>query len=135
MVDLHTLDQQADQVTTLVPVESFELVADMTSKVLQPSDQERQGGFQGSPIEQGSAAFLQTTEALAEPDKARFELSLVDDPFGIAVDQALDAALQLGHLSFQSGQIDLLGAAIPHLVEAALIFGGQAVRFDALRAG
>ena len=93
MVDLHTFDQQADQVTTLVPVEGFELVADMASKVLQPSDQERQSGFQGSPIEQGSAAFLQTAEALAEPDKARLELSLVDDPFGIAVDQAVDACL------------------------------------------
>ncbi|MER8377318.1 hypothetical protein [Mesorhizobium sp. M1406] len=58
----------------------------------------------------------------------RFEFRLVDDAFGIAVDQPADAATQGGHLSFQADDLIRLADFVAGLAEAAAIFVGHTTR-------
>lgn len=71
-----------------------------------------------------TAAVPEAGKALFQASDTRFEFRLVDDAFGIAVDQPADAATQGGHLSFQADDLIRLADFVAGLAEAAAIFVG-----------
>jgi len=108
-----------------VPIDLGELSAHLAGKILEPSDQERQCGPQRLLIEESPALLLQTGQTPAQASQARLELGLVDETFGIAVNQPADPAVQLGDLAIEQGRIGPRGIALAELDEPSLVLGGQ----------
>src|SRR3954453_23533877 len=86
-VDLDALDQGPDQVALERPVDLGHPSLHPLREVLEPADDQRQGRPQGGLVPQGRGPLLPARDPLPEAGDARLELGLVDQAFGVAVDE------------------------------------------------
>src|SRR3954469_22209564 len=97
-VDLDALDQGPDQVALERPVDLGHPSPHPLREVLEPADDQRQGRPQGGLVPQGRGPLLPARDPLSQAGDARLELGLVDQAFGVAVDEPRRGAAQLRDL-------------------------------------
>src|SRR3954453_3418395 len=122
-VDLDALDQGPDQVALERPVDLGHPSLHPLREVLEPADDQRQGRPQGGLVPQGRGPLLPARDPLPQAGDARLELRLVDQAFGVAVDEPRHGAAQLRDLSFDHVELRTVAAAPPCLVEASFVLG------------
>ena len=122
-VDLDALDQGPDQVALERPVDLGHPSVHLLREVLEPTDDQCQARSQGGLIPQGHGLLLPTRDPLPKARDARLELGLVDQAFGVAVDEPRDGAAQLRDLGLDDVEFRTIAPAPPRLVEAPLVLG------------
>ena len=123
---LHPLDQCPDEVALACPVGSLQTSAEFGRKIFEPSDNQLQFPVQGRFIYQRLALLLQAGEALTQARHPGLKLPLIDQAFGITVDQPGDALAQLADLAFDRGQRRAF--AVRLRLQAAPIFFREPLR-------
>ena len=120
-IDFDPADQGSDDVAFALPVDAVQPLADPGRELVQPADDHGQfaGGFNrlgGEPL-----VFLDLAEAAAQPRDAGLELGAIEQPFGVAIDQAADPAAKAGGLPVE--QCDVVGVGGPGGRGAELLNG------------
>jgi hypothetical protein len=106
-IDFDPANQGVNDLTRAVPVEAVKALIDFSGKVFEPTDHQRQLAFGISGLDGPLLLLLELRHAQLQPCNAGFKLSFVEEAPGVAVDQAIDAASERGHLTVKAG--DLLG--------------------------
>jgi len=127
VIDLDPLDEEADQVAPEMPVGLSQAVTDPLREVAQLSDDQGQGTMHGYLIRQVPPLVFQVLKAVAKAPDPRLELVPRDDLVGVAIDQTLKAAAQLGNLPLHRGQVRTLGAVGLNLVAPSLVLRPQTI--------
>ncbi|MCW2242100.1 hypothetical protein M2351_006745 [Azospirillum canadense] len=104
-IDLDPANQGSDDVALALPVDAIQPLANPRRELVQPADDHGQFacGFDrlgGEPL-----TFLDLGEAAAQSSDAGLKLGAVEQPFGVAVDQAADPAAQAGGLAVEQGDV------------------------------
>src|SRR3954452_16760881 len=122
-VDLDALDQGPDQVALERPVDLGHPSPHPLREVLEPADDQRQGRPQGGLVPQGRGPLFPARDPLPEAGDARLELGLVDQAFGVAVDEPRRGAAQLRDLGLDLAELRTAAPAPPRLLKAPLVLG------------
>ena len=104
-VDLNPLHQQTDQLAALLPIRCSETILNSFGKLFEPPDDERQGAPLCGFVTHGIGLRLPSLDPLSKACKPRFELPPFNQAFGVAVDQSVHAAPELGKLQFDRSEI------------------------------
>src|SRR4051812_14574122 len=91
-IDFNPLHEQTDQFAALLPIRCSETILNAIGKLFEPPDDERQGAPLCSFVTHGIGLRLPSLDPLSEAGKPRFELTPLNQAFGIAVDQSVHAA-------------------------------------------
>ena len=92
--DLDTLDQKANEIAPRRPINLIQPIADRPRESLELANDHRQSCPEISHVQRGFPLLLQGIDALLEVRHTGFEVILLDDTIGVAVDQASHAATQ-----------------------------------------
>ncbi len=130
MIDFDSPDQSADDVTATIPVEPTKSSLHSRGELLQPPDDQHEVSFQVQRFDERGAFSLQSPEALLQAAHAWLELSTVNHPFSISIDQATDPPAKSGHLSVQNVDILPQSAASCGVGQSTPIFLRQPPRVD-----
>jgi hypothetical protein len=91
-IDFNPLHEQTDQFAALLPIRCSETILNAIGKLFEPPDDERQGAPLCSFVTHGIGLRLPSLDPLSEAGKPRFELTPLNQAFGVAVDQSVHAA-------------------------------------------
>jgi hypothetical protein len=105
LVDLNARHERADQVPTGVPVGSIELLGDLTGELFQATDQQPEILVRRGVVGELSSLLLKTGEALPQARDPWLKLLLVDEAFGVAVDQPGHPLTDLRALGLHGGEV------------------------------
>ncbi len=103
LVDLDPLDQRPNDTTLGRPVQLVQPVMKGAREVLQVTDDQPQVTLLGRLRGEVSGLGIQHRRPLFEPGDAGLKLALLDEPLGVAVDEAPDALAQLAQLRLHRG--------------------------------
>ena len=92
VVDLDPPHEGADDVALGVPVRRLQPVPDHPGESLELADDEPEGPGLVGGLAQGRGLALELGDPPPQRREPRLELRLVDEPLGVAVDEAADAA-------------------------------------------
>jgi hypothetical protein len=101
MIDLDPANDGMDDLAHAVPVELVKAPTDLGGKVLQSADYERQLAFGVDRFNRRLLLLLELRQAQLQSCNAGFELGLVDETAGVAVDETIDAAPNRHHLAIE----------------------------------
>jgi hypothetical protein len=91
VVHFHPLHQGADHLASAGPIRFLQPVSHLRSKVFQSADDQLQLYVQGGFIHKLLGLFFQFCHPLSEVRDPRLELTLLNEPFGVTVDQPCQA--------------------------------------------
>ena len=114
-------DQGADDVALGRPIRRFQTVLDDIGEGLDLPDDEREGAGLLRGVPDRRRGRFGGVHPRPQRAQTRFELRSVEDALGVAVDQPVDAAPELGELAFDRHEL-LPARADPHALQAPLMF-------------
>src|SRR4029450_7568512 len=121
-LNLHALDQRADDITLASPVDLFQPALNFRCEVLQPTDDQLQLVLQYRLIGEFPGLFFKFRDAFPHPCDPRLKLLLLDQSFGVRVNEASYALPHSLQLTFNAGQV-LPPGLRPRLQTAAVLCG------------
>lgn len=102
VVDFDPANHGADDLLHAGPIKVGKPRCHLGGEIFQTTDEEREFAFVLSHFDRRLVSLLKLGKALFQASDTRFEFRLVDDAFGVAIDQPADAATQAGYLSLQA---------------------------------
>ena len=98
--DFDPFDQGADNLAAGQPIRRLQTICDVRRKILKATEHERQFCFQTSFISRLLDGCFQVLQTLAQSRHPWFKLCFVNQPLGVAINQACYPLAHLPHLAF-----------------------------------
>jgi hypothetical protein len=125
VIDFHPLHQGTDQLSSAGPVCFFQPVFHLCGKVLESPDDQVQFCVQGRFICELVGLLFECRDPLSKVGDPGLELALLNEPFGITVDQPGQALPQPAQLPFDRGEV--MAPRVRVRVQPAAVFLRQAI--------